>query len=325
MAYFWNDLPKPFFCLAPMADVTDPAFRRMFAKYGKPDVLWTEFVSANGLMSPGRDILKEDLRYEEEERPIVAQLFTADPDAMRGAARLVAELDFDGLDINMGCPDKAIEKQGAGAALMKNTDAARAVIRAAKEGVADGGKDIPVSVKTRLGWNKVEIDTWIPALLEEGLAALTVHARTRKEMSLVPAHWQYVAEVVRMRDKLAPETHIIGNGDVMTLVEGRARADETGCDGIMVGRGAFGAPWFFSGRAPETLEERLNIMVEHTRLFEELCGTTKPFALMKKHFKAYVHGFDGAKELRTRLMDETQNTQDVERIAGEWIKNKDMR
>ena len=167
-----------------MANVTDAAFRRIIAKYGKPDVIWTEFVSADGLLSKGRDKLLIDLEYSEAERPIVAQLFSGNPEKMYEAAKLVKKLGFDGLDINMGCPDRSIEKSGAGAALIRNPNLARAVLRSAKEGA--GG--LPVSVKTRLGYNKDILDDWLPELLAEKPAAVTIHARTRKEMSKVPAH-----------------------------------------------------------------------------------------------------------------------------------------
>lgn len=319
MANLWTKLPKPFFVLAPMADVTDAAFRRIIAKYGKPDVTWTEFVSADGLASPGREVLKNDLIYTEEERPIVAQLFSAHPDKMREASKLVAELGFDGIDINMGCPDKSIEKQGAGAAMIKNPENAKAIIQAVKDGIKDSGKDIPVSVKTRVGYNKVQIDEWIPFLLSQDLAALTIHARTRKEMSLVPARWEHVREVVEIRDKMGLKTKIIGNGDVKDLAHGRILTEQTGCDGIMIGRGIFGNPWLFSEKIP-TLKEKLEVMVEHTKLFEELLGDIKNFALMKKHYKAYVNGFDGAKELRVKLM-EANSVGEIESIVKEFLAN----
>src|SRR4051812_23055635 len=233
MNNFWKKLKKPFFVLAPMADVTDAAFRRVIAKYsrhgeadGGPDVFWTEFVAADGLMSAGREKLKYDLIYTGAERPIVAQLFGSNPEKMEGAARLCAELGFDGIDINMGCPDRSIEKQGAGAAMIKTPAAARAVIRAARE----GAPKLPISVKTRIGYNKNEIATWIPELLAEKPAALTIHCRTRKEMSLVPARWEHVREVTALRDKLSPETLIIGNGDARDIEDARAKALEFGAD-----------------------------------------------------------------------------------------------
>lgn len=323
---FWKKLNRPFFALAPMADVTDAAFRRTIAKYGRPDVFWTEFVSADGLCSPGRKVLLRDLEYTEGERPIVAQLFTSNPDKMREAARLAAELGFDGIDINMGCPDRTIEKQGAGAAMMKNPKLAREVIRAAKEGIElakeKTGRLIPLSVKTRIGYNKNEIETWIPEILEEGVAALTVHCRTRKEMSLVPARWEHIREVTALRDRIAPETLILGNGDAKDLEDARAKAKEFGADGVMLGRAIFGNPWLFSGLRGEavvpTVPEKLRVCVEHTKLFEELLGDVKSFAIMKKHYKAYVNGFDGAKELRVRLM-EAESATDVEKTVEEFL------
>lgn len=294
-----------------MADVTDQAFRRMFAKYGKPDVTWTEFVSADGLCSPGLEHLLIDLGFTEGERPIVAQLFTSHPEKMFEAAKLARELGFDGVDINMGCPDKSIEKQGAGAAMIKNTEIAYAVIQAAKEGF--GG---PVSVKTRVGYNKVDM-LWIEGLLRQDLAALTIHARTRKEMSDVPARWEHVRDAVALRDRIAPHTKIIGNGDVHSLDDARQKIQETGANGAMIGRGIFGNPWFFSGHVPTT-REKLLALVEHTRLFADLLGGKKNFAIMKKHYKAYVQGFDGAKELRVKLM-ETNSAEEVEKEVLKYL------
>lgn len=357
---FWQQVrqsKKPFFAVAPMADVTDPAFRRLIAKYGKPDVMWTEFVSANGLMSKGREVLARDLVFSEEERPVVAQLFTADPEMMEGAAQFAASLGFDGIDINMGCPDKTIEKQGAGAAMMKDPEAALAVIAAAKRGIAASGRDIPLSVKTRVGYSTIEIDTWIPLILSTGVAALTVHARTRKELSKVPAQWQLLRRVVALRDKLAPDTVILGNGDVTSLADGEEKARVSGVDGVMVGRALFGNPWFFdasraitatipqkaskltlflkkifpfiaadskrsapvSATRPITVQERLMVMVEHTQLFEQLLGDIKSFSIMKKHYKAYCTGFAGAKELRMQLMEEAKTAADVDQIVKDFL------
>ncbi len=318
MKDFWGKLARPFFVLAPMANVTDAAFRHMFASYGpagregfperpgKPDVLYTEFVSVEGLLSRGGEKLLPDLWFGEDEHPIVAQIFGARPEHFARAAEMIAALGFDGIDINMGCPDRAIERQGAGAALIKNPELARKIIRAAKEGA--GG--LPVSVKTRLGWASTdEFAAWGAAILEEHPAALTVHLRTRKEMSKVPAHWDLAPMTAALRDRLSPETLIIGNGDIASLEEARENAESGGLDGVMIGRGAFGAPWFFTGRTPE-LPERLARMAEHTELFEKTYksdrakkdGKIKNFDVMKKHYKAYASGFDGAKELRIALM-----------------------
>lgn len=353
MAYFWKQLHTPFFALAPMADVTDPAFRRIIAKYGKPDVMWTEFVSADGLCHPlGCEKLMLDLAYTEAERPIVAQLFSSNPENMRHAAQLCAELGFDGIDINMGCPDRTIEKQGCGSAMIKTPDIAVQIIRSAKQGILDAGKDIPLSVKTRVGYNKEIIDEWIPVLLRENISALTIHARTRKDLSKVPANWDYVKRVVQLRNEIAPDTVIIGNGDVIDRADGLVKAQQTGCDGIMIGRAVFGNPWIFNKNiqvvkrgnwkqnfllrliphswakkimgdsrytvSDISLEEKLRVMVEHSKLFCELLPH-KNFATMKKHYKAYCHGFPGAKDLRMQLMD-APDVVTVEQIVDEFLK-----
>jgi nifR3 family TIM-barrel protein len=321
MKNFWEKLPKTFFCLAPMADVTDAAFRRIITKYGKPDIIWTEFVSADGLVSEGREVLKDDLIFTKKEKPIIAQLFSSNLIKMREASKYVASLGFDGIDINMGCPDRSVEKQGAGAAMMKDMKKASEIIQAVKDGIKDAKKNIPVSVKTRIGYNTNQIKEWIPFLLSQDISALTIHARTRKEMSLVPARWEYVKEAVDIRNKMKVKTKIIGNGDVENLKQGEKLAKETGCDGIMIGRGIFGNPWLFSrSEKSPTIKQKLKVMVEHTKLFEKLLGKYKNFAVMKKHFKAYVNGFDSAKELRVKLM-ETKNAKEVEEIVFNFLNN----
>ncbi len=302
---FWHTLTKPIMVLAPMADVTDASFRRIIATYGKPDVMWTEFVSADGLIratEAGKKKLLRDLLYSEIERPIVAQLFSSHPDMMEEAARLVVRLGFDGLDINMGCPDRSIEKQGAGSAHIKNPSRAQAVIMAAKEGVRKEGSSIPVSVKTRTGYNKDEIETWIPALLDVDPAVITLHARTRKEMSKVPARWETVARTVELRNASGKETLIFGNGDALSVSHAKELASNSGADGVMLGRAIFGNPWLFSDQKP-TFNEKVKALEEHIVLFEELLGDIKSFALMKKHFKSYLSGFDEGADLRKKLME----------------------
>ncbi len=321
MKNFWQKLKKAnssrhggIFALAPMADVTDCAFRKLIAKYGKPDIFWTEFVSADGLAHPlAREKLLIDLKYSENERPIVAQIFGGKPENIREAAKLCKELGFDGIDINMGCPDRSIEKQCAGAATMKDSKLAKEIILAAREGAGN----LPISVKTRIGYNKNEIETWIRGLLELHLPALIVHLRTRKEMSGVPAHWDLMKDIVKLRNEISPETLILGNGDVPNLEEARQKIKETGCDGAMLGRAIFGNPWLFAGKVP-TLKEKLKMMIEHTKLFEKKLGKHKNFATMKKHYKAYVNGFEGAKELRMKLM-EAENAKQVEKITNDFL------
>jgi tRNA-dihydrouridine synthase len=235
---------------------------------------------------------------------------------MEKAATLVLELGFDGFDINMGCPDRSIEKQGSGAAHIKDPENAIEVIEAAKRGTK--GK-IPVSVKTRIGYNKNELDKWLPSILSAKPALVTIHARTRKELSKVPADWSRVKEAVEIRDSIDKNILIYGNGDVQNKKEGLERVEETKCDGVMIGRGIFGNPWLFGDRDKGDLstEEILRVMVEHTHLFEEMLPH-KNFAIMKKHYKAYVNGFDGAKELRIKLMD-TSSSEEVEKLTEAFI------
>ncbi|KKR64945.1 MAG: tRNA-dihydrouridine synthase [Parcubacteria group bacterium GW2011_GWF1_40_5] len=310
---FWKKLKKPILVMAPMANVTDMIFRQIVASCAKPDVFWTEFVSADGLCSAGREKLLVDFIYSENERPMVAQIFGSKPENIKKASELCRELGFDGVDINMGCPDKSIEKQCAGAAMMKNPQLAREIIRAAKEGAGD----LPVSVKTRIGYNKNEIETWIRELLSEDIAALTVHLRTRKEMSNVPAHWDLMKRIVQIRNEMKKKTLILGNGDVLNLEDAKRKVEETGCDGVMLGKAIFGNPWLFAEKVP-SIKEKLEVMIEHTKLFEKMLSGHKNFAIMKKHYKAYVNGFDGARELRVKLM-EAENALQVENIANDFL------
>ena len=338
MKNFWSALPRPFFALAPLEDVTDAAFRRLIAKYSKyggadvvdekgkftrshavrvggPHVMFTEFTSADGLIladANGQKRLRKKLLYSESERPVAAQLFSSVPEHMEKAARIVAELGFDGIDINMGCPHTAVEKGGCGAALMKNPTRARELIRAAKE------SSLPVSIKTRIGYTKDELDTWLPELLAEEPAAITIHARTRKEMSDVPARWECIRRAVEIRDSMESPTLIIGNGDVRDIADARAKAKETGCDGVMLGRAIYGNPWLFSNSQElenRTPQEKIQALLEHLSLFDELLSDTTSYATMKKHFKAYISGWDGAKELRVRLM-ETENIDKARQILA---------
>ncbi|MBI5003633.1 tRNA-dihydrouridine synthase [Candidatus Kaiserbacteria bacterium] len=319
---FWQHLPRPFFALAPMEDVTDAAFRRLIACKGKPHVFFSEFTSADGLVlasAEGQRALRKKLLFSDDECPIVAQLFSSYPERMEAAAAIVADLGFDGIDINMGCPDRAIEKGKCGAAMMQYPDLARKIIQAAKR----GGGGLPVSVKTRIGYARNELDTWLPTLLEEGLAAVTIHARTRNEMSDVPARWEHIREAVAIRDSMKVSTLIMGNGDVRDLADARAKAEESGCDGVMLGRAIYGNPWLFAedplvepgspnmGEPGSTKspEDRIEALIEHLQLFDELLGDVVNYATMKKHFKAYISGWpasaggDSAKDLRARLME----------------------
>jgi len=327
MDSFWLKLPKPFFILAPMYDVTDEAFRQMFARYGKPDVLFTEFVSVDGLTSEkGWAKVVRELYFQPNEHPIVAQVFGADPEKFRVAATVIADLGFDGIDINMGCPDRTIIKQGAGSALIRKPDLAKKIIEATKA----GAKGLPVSVKTRLGYSKTdEMTDWLGAILSAKPDLLTVHVRTTKELSKVPAHWELVPKIVKMAKE--NDVPLVINGDVMTLAEAREKAEKYGLAGVMIGRGAFGNPWLFSGQTDISLKEKLAVLVEQIKLFEKLYGGTatnkklfgghtKNFAVMKKHFKAYIKGWPGAPALREKLMT-AESSKEVGDIISLYLKN----
>ena len=322
MKNFWQSLPRPFFALAPLDDVTDAAFRRLIVSFGKPDVVYTEFASADGLIlaaAERQDSVRRKLIFSEREHPIVAQLFTASTERMEQAANLVRELGFDGIDINMGCPDRSVEQSRCGAALMKNPKLARRLIQAARKA------GLPVSVKTRIGYARDEIDAWVPELLAENLSAIIIHARTRNELSDVPARWDSVARAVKIRDELGSKALIIGNGDVEDIPDARAKARESRCDGVMLGRAIMGNPWLFADRdTPPTPRERLLALADHLRLYEQLLSDTTNYAVMKKHFKGYVHGWAptedtyGAKELRSRLM-ETENVAEALSIIDDAL------
>ncbi len=292
--------------MAPMADVTDAAFRKVVAKRGAPAVFWTEFVSADGLyhtreikkMKDEENPLMGILTKTEIERPIVAQIFSAKPDMIAYATKLVAERGFDGIDINMGCPDRAIEKQGCGAAMMKSPKLAQEIIRAAQK-----ASTLPVSVKTRIGYNTESLDEWLAALLETSPAAITLHLRTRKDMSLVPADWEMMKKAVEIRNRVNPGVLLIGNGDVQDLEDAQSKVVQSGCDGAMLGRAMFGNPWVFAGKKREEvpLDLKLAALIELAQDFEKLTPR-KNFSILKKHIKAFVTGFDGAAELRAKLM-----------------------
>lgn len=324
---FWHNLAKPILALAPMADVTDAPFRHIIARYSKPAapfVFFTEFTSADGLMHPtGHEKLLRELHFTSAEKPIVAQLFSARPDKMYEAAKFVATLGFDGIDINMGCPDKNIEKQGCGAGLIKNPTLAQELIQAAQE-----GSGLPVSVKTRIGYNTIEIDSWLPRLVEAKPTVLTVHLRTRKEMSKVPAHWELMSEVKKV--VAGSGVLLLGNGDVESVAEARTKVAQYGIDGVMLGRAIYGNPWLFAEYEP-SIRERLEVLREHIAIFDDLFGETetnqklfkghtKSFAIMKKHFKAYVGDFPGAHDLRNQLL-ETSTAIEANKCINDYLLN----
>jgi tRNA-dihydrouridine synthase len=295
-----------------MEDVTDVAFREMFARYSKRSgdtrelsdlVLFTEFTPSDGLAfgdAKAQERLRAKLSYTESQRPIVAQIYNSNPQRMEDAARLVQELGFDGVDINMGCPVNAVVKQVSGSALIKYPELAVELIRAVRK----GAPELPLSVKTRIGYSsKDDMTPWLTTILKEQPEALTVHLRTRSQFSRVPADWSLMPTIIKLRDELSPQTIMIGNGDIESAEQGKILAQEYGCDGVMVGRGAFGAPDFFNN--PDTdREHKIRMLIEHIELFDDMLLKPghKGYHVMKKHYKAYINGWHGAKELRTELM-----------------------
>jgi len=324
---FWRELkdesPECIMALAPMADVTDNPFRRILSEIGPPTVYWNEFVAADGLAHPeARPKLERLLTYEEDQRPIVAQIFSGDAENCRSAAVLCAEHGFDGIDINMGCPARNIIKQVSGSELAKieHRDRVREII----EQTRIGAGQVPVSVKTRLGFGEIDM-SWIEFLLEMKLPVLTLHLRTKREMSKVPAHWELMTEIREMRDRISPETLLIGNGDVVSIEQGRELCLKHGIDGVMVGRGLFNNPWLFNQSInieEVTIQERVDLALRHTRYFIEentINGEmVKNFNLMKKFYKVYINGFPGAKELRIDMMS-AKEYEEVEGVCRAFV------
>ena len=299
-ASFWDHLPRPMMLLAPMANVTDTAFRQIIARCGRPDLMMTEFTSCEGLCSRGRDRLLAELTYHECERPLVVQFFGPRPEPFFRCAQLARQLGFDGIDINTGCPDRRVLRQGAGAALIGDPVRMREIYAAAREGA--GG--LPVSIKTRLGIRRDTLEEWLAVLLELRPAAITLHARTVRELSNVDAHWDAIGRAVcQARGTGVP---IIGNGDVRDPAHGRELAAQTGADGVMLGRAIFGNPWLFHPTVSKHalgLERVLATMIEHAALFDRLLGDVRPFVEMRRHFKAYLGGFPNTRALRVALME----------------------
>ncbi|MBA3724477.1 MAG: tRNA-dihydrouridine synthase [Candidatus Levybacteria bacterium] len=302
MKFSWHNLPRPFTALAPLDGVTDVVFRQVIAEIGKPDVMFTEFTMTDGLVSKGREKSLERLRFSPNEHPIIAQIWGTKPGNFYKTAVELVEMGFDGIDINMGCPDRTVIKGGACSALIKNPSLAGEIIQAVKEGAGD----LPVSVKTRIGFDREQKSEWLGFLLEQGIDALTVHLRTVREQSKVPAHWELMSEITAMRDKIAPATILIGNGDILTLEEIGKKFGLYGCDGYMVGRGIFANPWMFNPAVnfeDITVEKKIALYIYHIELFKKTWGDEKNFANLKKFAKTYISNFPGSSELRAQLMD----------------------
>lgn len=297
-----------------MDDVTDTVFRRLVAECTAPDLFFTEFVNVDGLQSPGRSKLLKKLRFTPGETPLIAQIWGLQPNNFYTTARQLADgtfakelglpegVNFAGIDLNMGCPDKTVVKNGACSALINDRELAVEIIRATQEGSA--GR-LPVSVKTRLGFNAIDME-WPSLLLKQKLSMLTIHGRTRKQLSKVAADWDAIRQIRQLRDELAPDTLIVGNGDVLNRHQGEELAKIHGLDGIMIGRGIFHDPFAFAAASPwEEMDKaaRIQLYTKQVKLFLETWQSgERPVPTLNKFCKIYINGFDGAKELREQLM-----------------------
>lgn len=328
MSSFWSEIKNPIMALAPMEDVTDTSFRELIASISTPGllhVLFTEFTAVDGMNHPiGRKRVSERLVVSDSEANIlkkkgvrlVAQIWGNKPDVFFKIAKEISEdYNFDGLDINMGCPVRKIVRQGSCSALIDQPELAQEIILATKEGT-----NLPVSVKTRTGIKQHDTERWISNLLETMPAALTLHGRTQKQQSEGWADWNEIAKAVKIRDKIAPGIPILGNGDVYSFNQAIKYSDESGVDGIMIGRGIFQNPWFFSDSMEKRVkEERLELLLKHTKLFELNWGKTKNFNILKRFYKIYVNGFPEAAKIRAELMSAT-SFDDVYQIIGTHVK-----
>jgi len=302
MSNIWQELKKPFFVLAPMDDVTDTVFRQMVATLAPPNLYFTEFVSVDGLQSEGREALLNKLRFSRHEKPIIAQLWGLRPKNYQKTATEIVEMGFSGVDINMGCPDRTVVKNGCCSALINNRPLAKNIIKATKLGL--NGK-LPLSVKTRTGFGKIDL-SWHDFLLSQGLEALTVHGRTVKEMSRTINNWEAINDIRKLRDKISPNTVFVGNGDINSYSEGVKLAKKYNLDGVMIGRGVFKDPYVFSPNSKwSSLQpaEKLKLYLKHLELFNKTWNSAKNPVGLKKFAKVYISDFDGAAAIRSELMN----------------------
>lgn len=313
MQTFWHELPRPFFILAPMEAVTDVVFRHVVAAAARPDVFFTEFTNASSYCNPkGEHSTRGRLAFTPDEQPMVAQIWGNVPAEFAQMARGLADAGYKGIDINMGCPVKNAVKSG-GSGLIRQPDLAAELIAATKAG------GLPVSVKTRLGYSRLdEWREWLTYLLRQDIVNLSIHLRTRKEMSKVPAHLELIPEIKKLRDEIAPQTLLTINGDIRDRAHGEALAQEHGIDGIMIGRGVFTNPFAFQTTPrSHTRAELLGLLNLHLDLFDKYSAELEPrnFEPLKRFFKIYIRDFAGASELRAALMD-TQNTAEARALIA---------
>lgn len=289
--------------LAPMEGVTDSVFRQVLCEIGRPDLFFTEFLNVEGFCSEGKEKLLHRVKFSRREKPIVVQLWGNIPEHYTETVRYVKKLKPDGIDINIGCSVRNVLSQTSGSALIKERDLVSEIISVVKQEAGE----LPVSVKTRLGYGKVDIEGWIGFLLRQGLDMITIHGRTSKEGYAVPAKWDEIAKCVKLRDKVSPTTLIIGNGDIKSIKQGKRYVKKYGVDGFMIAREVLINPWVFSNKLQIDKEERIKVLIKHLKLFEKTWEGKKPFNTQKKYIKSYIKGFDGANELRKILMDSTSS------------------
>lgn len=312
MDTFWHKLPRPFFILAPMEAVTDVVFRQVVDKAASPDLYFTEFTNATGWAHAGDRAIGGRLIKTDSETKLVAQLWGAVPDDMAKLATYCRELGYIGVDINMGCPDSSAVKAGGGAGMIRTPELAADMIAAAKT------SGLPISVKTRLGYSSTdEWRDWLTLLLQQDIENLTIHLRTKKEMSKVPAHFELIPEIIKLRDEIAPNTLLTINGDIETKEHGlKLVAKNPGIDGVMIGRGIFHNPFAFEDEPKEhSREELLGLLKLQLSLHDAWNTTEHPrkYDPLKRFFKIYIRDFEGAAELRDKLMH-TKSTDEVRTI-----------
>jgi tRNA-dihydrouridine synthase len=311
---FLEELPMLFFILAPMDDVTDTVFRQVIADIAKPDLFFTEFVNVDGLQSPGRPRLMHKLRLDDKEVPVIAQLWGLKPENYYKTTKDIIEMGYAGVDVNMGCPVKTVVKNGACAALINNKELAGQIIDAVKEAAGD---HFPVSVKTRVGFNNVDL-SWSEFLLSKKLNMLSIHGRTAKQMSKVPADWDLIGKVRELRDVTCPSTLIVGNGDVKNRQHGLELAEKYKLDGIMIGRGIFEDPFVFEENSPwqdYTKQQKIDLYRKHVELFIKTWqNNERKIETLNKFCKVYINGFEGVKEFREQLMSAKSAAQLLSRL-----------
>ena len=291
-----------------MEGVTDIAFRQVIAHAGRPDLFFTEFTNVSSYASEkGRENALERFQIAPTDSPIIAQIWGKNPEHFAKCTSALKKLGFAGVDLNFGCPDKHVNKAGGGAAMIQTPDLAVECFNNAKRST-----NLPVSIKTRLGWkDPSEYQTWLPTLLQQHPAALTVHLRTKKEMSKVPAHYELIPDIIKLRDEISPDTKLIINGDIKDRAHVlELHKEHPEIDGFMIGRGVFQNPYCFTNHVP-TRDDLMELLNLHLNLYEKY--NFHSYEPLKHFFKIYINSFPGASDLRAKLM-ETHSISEARKI-----------